>query len=190
MKKLVLALCISAFLFLGGGADITTTNITHAESLQDLLDSAGAGKIPDGIIEYEQGRAEGKSGGGDIYTGRGEDSLSFIGMFYKMLDYLSLMIASIAITLIVINGLRITYSAGGEELNKAKSGLLWSCLGLAMITFSYVTVKSVVSLTFYYELTAENVSEATDEALQNANRNNLDLETIEAIDIEMSNRGL
>ncbi|HEY5713956.1 MAG TPA: hypothetical protein VIT68_01260 [Candidatus Gracilibacteria bacterium] len=168
--------------------------VSQAKTLNDMISEVGAGSgVPKQLLRYEQGKAEGKGGAGDLYT-RGDDSLSFIGLFQRVTDYLALTIASIAVVFMVVNGLRIIYSSGGEELTKAKTGIMWSSLGLAMIMFSYIVIKTTISITYYEApLTPESVPTLSDDQLKTASdekRNELDLDTIEAIDIEMSNRGL
>ena len=140
----ILLAFVTAFWVFGS----TFTPVTQAVTLDQMIkQSKGGPGVPDKVLRYEQGKAE--SGfGGDIYRDKSDDALSYIGLFNKIIDNLAIMIAAIAIAFIVINGLRITYSAGGEELNKAKTALLWSALGLGMITFGYIITKTVISLTY------------------------------------------
>jgi hypothetical protein len=56
----------------------------------------------------------------------------------------------LAVLMIVWYGFRMTTSGviDPEETNKAKSGLIWSIAALILILFSYVIIKTFISLTF------------------------------------------
>ncbi len=77
-----------------------------------------------------------------------EEKKSLIGLFQKVLFGLTTVAGAIAVILTVINGFRMVYSQGGDELGKAKEGLIWSALGLLLILFAYIIVKTAISLTY------------------------------------------
>ena len=57
-------------------------------------------------------------------------------------------VASIAILFTIINGFLITISTGGDQLGKAKKGLIWSVAGLMLVIFAYIIVKTTISLIY------------------------------------------
>ena len=55
----------------------------------------------------------------------------------------------IAVLFFVWHGAILVFSVGGsEEITKAKKGLTWSAVGLVVIIFAYVVVKSIIAITY------------------------------------------
>ena len=58
-------------------------------------------------------------------------------------------VASLAVLFIAYNGFMIVTASGNEEqIKNARTGILWTVLGLFVITFAYVLVKTVISLAY------------------------------------------
>ncbi len=57
--------------------------------------------------------------------------------------------AAIAIIMIVMNAFALVTAMGDSDaIGNAKKGLLWSFLGLLLIVFAYVIIKSIVAMTY------------------------------------------
>ena len=77
------------------------------------------------------------------------DSSDIIYFIKKTIDNFTVFAAGIAILFIVINALRLTISGlDSEQLGKAKKGLTWSAIGLLLVIFSYVVVRTIILLAF------------------------------------------
>lgn len=57
--------------------------------------------------------------------------------------------AALAVLFIVFNGFMLVTAAGDEDqINKAKTGIRWALIGLVLLGFAYIIVKTVISLAY------------------------------------------
>lgn len=81
--------------------------------------------------------------------GGGESVTSNIALLMKSAtNALTIVVASIAILFTIINGFLMGTSGGGDRLDKAKKGFLWSFGGLMLVIFAYIITKTVISLVY------------------------------------------
>lgn len=69
--------------------------------------------------------------------------------FQRFANGLTILAGSIAILFLIINGFLLVVSTGNtDQVSTAKKGILWSVISLFLIIFSYIIVKTVLSLTY------------------------------------------
>ncbi len=106
----------------------------------------GEGRVAPNILEIlpESSIHEDKSLAAMVSTGDLEEQVlpAAIKMFLGM-------VATISFVMFIYAGVNLIISQGNEEeMTKFKNMLLWSVIGLAVITMSYAIVKGVMAINF------------------------------------------
>lgn len=80
------------------------------------------------------------------YTGDARDITFWL---QKLGGKITNYIAALAVLFMVYNGFMIVTAAGDEDqIRKAKQGIMWTAAGLVLLAFSYVIIKTVISLAY------------------------------------------
>jgi uncharacterized membrane protein YgcG len=94
----------------------------------------------------------------EAYTNGSPEQLT--GMFQNIMNGLAGMAAAVAIFFIVINAMKLTFSAGeSDEITNAKKSISWSLAGLLLIIFSYIIAKTIISTTYVAQDQSDEQSE-------------------------------
>ncbi len=67
----------------------------------------------------------------------------------KLINVLVVLAGAIAVIFIIYNAIVLVVAAGNsDQITNAKKGLFWAVIGLVLIIFAYVIVKTIISLTY------------------------------------------
>lgn len=82
----------------------------------------------------------------DTPTGDASDATRFL---QRLAKGLMAIFATVAVFFVVYNALYFVISAGdSDKITKAKKAMTWIALGLLLVIFAYVLVKTIISLPF------------------------------------------
>jgi len=77
------------------------------------------------------------------------DATDVVGIIQKIANTITGIIATIAVLFIVINGAMLVISNGNsDQINNVKKGLTWGGIGLLMIIFAYIIVRTIIAITY------------------------------------------
>ncbi len=80
---------------------------------------------------------------------QGGNATDITSVVQKILGVITGLAAAIAIIFVVYNSVILVISTGDtDRISTAKKGLIWSAVGLVLIIFAYIIVKTIVHLTY------------------------------------------
>jgi len=154
MKKLCLAF---SFLFLSIG-NVFATDGGKVFSLDEALGTLEVTARP----QFLSGVNEKDEFGGEKLKGDASDLTRFIEKIAKSLTGAA---AAIAILMIILNSFTLVTAVGDSDaIGNAKKGLLWAFIGLLLIIFAYVLVKTIISTAYLGEITKTEESAVSQNA--------------------------
>lgn len=104
-------------------------------SLDDSWSTLGLTEKPESLVGTQ---TEAKGDASDVTS-----------FFQKMAAGLVTILTAVAIFFVVLNASSMVMSAGNsDKITKAKKALTWIILGLLVVIFAYVIVKTVISLPY------------------------------------------
>jgi len=66
----------------------------------------------------------------------------------RLINGVTALAATLAVLFLVMNAWTLIIAAGGDDVAKAKKGIIWALVGLLVIIGAYVVVKSAISFTY------------------------------------------
>ena len=134
-------------------AEGATTGMGTPEGAFSLKDALGEHQILSYTMEKLTPKflpgargSDGSALGGKEMQGTSADVTSTV---QKAINTLIGFAGVIAVLFFVWHGAVLVFSVGGsDEITKAKKGLTWSAVGLVVIIFAYVVVKSIIAITY------------------------------------------
>jgi hypothetical protein len=149
MKKIFIAFAFSVLVMNSAfAAKEDTLNDVLAPSIKgfSLDDALNSLELKTERPQYLAGVSETAQFNSNELQGDASDITRFIEKIAKSLTGAA---AAIAIIMIVLNAMTLVASAGDSDaISNAKKGLLWSFLGLLLIIFAYVIIKSIIATTY------------------------------------------
>ena len=123
-------------LILSIGCFFISNDTVSAFSLKDALGRHGTGAGTPGFMP----------GTHDKYR---DSTKSVTTVTQKIINVVVYLAGVIAVFFVVFNAGKLVLQGGDDsELGNAKKGFIWAAVGLGVIIFSYVIVKTIVSLTY------------------------------------------
>ena len=127
-------------------------NETKGYSLNKALDDLNITKKPEHLVGID-----------DEFENLEGDETDITRFIQKIINGITAIITTIAIVVIVVNAIKLVVSAGDNDtISKAKKDFTWGVVGLGVIVFAYVIVKTVIRLTYSGETQNKNIVVETD----------------------------
>ena len=77
------------------------------------------------------------------------DATDVVLFIQKIANAITGVVATVAVLFIVINGAMMVISAGdSDKISNAKKGLTWGAIGLLLIMFAYIIVRTIIAVSY------------------------------------------